>query len=156
MLTQATQDKIHATAQSLGLYVYDIDFLKEDNRHILRISITRKAPMQHLSSKDEHAISLQDCQNLSELLSPMLDVEGVNLETYSLEVSSPGLERLLKKPRHYELSLGESVSVRLLDKSEIIGILEAFDNECINIKDESKTHTIPLSEVKKAKVIFEF
>ena len=119
MLKEQTESKIEQLAQSKGLYVYDIDFFKEDNRPILRISITRKAPMQALDSKDTSAVSLQDCQELSELISPLLDVEDINLESYALEVSSPGLERILKKPRHFAHSLGEKVSIKKTDKSVI-------------------------------------
>lgn len=158
MLQAPLQSKIHSLAQSLGLYVYDIDVLKENDRQILRVSITRKAPLQILDSENEKAVSLQDCQKLSELLSPVLDVEGVNLDEYNLEVSSPGLERNLTKPQHYEFSLGEKVRVQLNDKSVVIGVLQAYEAESIQVKDvdSGQIRTIQLDEIKKAKVIFEF
>lgn len=158
MLQATLQGKIHSLAKSLGLYIYDIDILKENDRQILRISITRKAPLQILDSENEKSVSLQDCQKLSELLSPVLDVEGVDLDEYNLEVSSPGLERNLTKPQHYEFSLGEKIKVQLNDKSVVVGILQAYETEIIQVcdVDSGQIHTIRLSEMKKAKVIFEF
>lgn len=156
MLSTQTTQKIEQLAASLSLYIYDIDFLKEDERHILRISITKKAPMQNLSSKDSNAVSLQDCQALSELLSPLLDVENINMDNYHLEVSSPGLERILKKPQHYAFSLGEMISFKLTDKSILQGILENVNDTHITLLVGKEQVKIPFSSIKKAKVIFEF
>lgn len=156
MLSTQTTQKIEQLAASLSLYIYDIDFLKEDERHILRISITKKAPMQNLSSKDSNAVSLQDCQALSELLSPLLDVENINMDNYHLEVSSPGLERILKKPQHYAFSLGEMISLKLTDKSILQGILENVNDTHITLLVRKEQVKIPFSSIKKAKVIFEF
>ena len=156
MLSTQTTQKIEQLAASLSLHIYDIDFLKEDERHILRISITKKAPMQNLSSKDSNAVSLQDCQILSELLSPLLDVEHINMDSYHLEVSSPGLERILKKPQHYAFSLGEMISLKLTDKSSLQGILENVNDTHITLLVGKEQVKIPFSSIKKAKVIFEF
>lgn len=154
MINEALHEKICALAKDLGLFVYDITLLKEDNRYIFRIAITHKAPMQTQSAAP---ITLQDCQDLSELVSPLLDVEDIGLDNYFLEVSSPGLERSLKKPSDFAFSLGEPIMLRLNDKSVIEGILAHFDstNATISVKiDEAIAH-IALSDVKKAKVIYE-
>lgn len=156
MLSPQTIQKIEQLAAKLSLYIYDIDFLKEDERHILRISITKKAPMQNLSSKDSNAVSLQDCQTLSELLSPLLDVENINMDNYHLEVSSPGLERILKKPKHYAFSLGETISLKLTDKSTLQGILCDVSDTHITLLVEKEQISIPFESIKKAKVVFEF
>lgn len=112
--------------------------------------------MQNLSSKDSNAVSLQDCQILSELLSPLLDVENINMDSYHLEVSSPGLERILKKPQHYAFSLGEMISLKLTDKSILQGILENVNDTHITLLVGKEQVKIPFSSIKKAKVIFEF
>lgn len=156
MLSTQTIQKIERLAASLSLYIYDIDFLKEDERHILRISITKKAPMQNLGSKDSSLVSLQDCQSLSELLSPLLDVENINMDSYHLEVSSPGLERILKKPQHYAFSLGETINIKLTDKSTLQGILHSVNDTHITLLVEKDEIVIPLESIKKAKVIFDF
>nr|QGT50156.1 ribosome maturation factor RimP [uncultured Helicobacter sp.] len=156
MLSENTRQKIEALAKTLGLYIYDMDFIKEDSRDIFRVSITKKAPFIYQSPSSSTSVGVQDCQNLSELISPLLDVEEVNLDRYNLEVSSPGLERSLKKPQHYQFSLGENVRIKRVDKSIIEGILESIDDQKISIKTEDETQEIPLSDIKTAKVCFEF
>ena len=157
MLSTQTTQKIEQLAASLSLYVYDIDFLKEDERHILRISITKKAPMQNLSSKDSNAVSLQDCQALSELLSPLLDVENINMDSYHHEVElSPGLEQILKKPQHYAFSLGEILNIKLIDKSTLQGILHNVNDTHITLLVEKDEIVMTPEFIKKAKVIFKF
>lgn len=154
MIPPHLEDKIAALATSLGLYIYDIEFLKLETNHVLRISITRKAPMQTLDSKLS-SVSLQDCQSLSEILSPMLDVEGEALPSYILEVSSPGLERTLKKASHYAHSLGEQVSVRLTDKRIICGVLDDVNKEGISVRTQH-VEFVRFEDIKKVRVVFEF
>lgn len=156
MLNENTRHKIEALAKTLGLYIYDMDFVKEDMRDIFRVSITKKAPFEYQNPCSSMAVSVQDCQNLSELISPLLDVEAVNLDHYNLEVSSPGLERSLKKPQHYQFSLGEVVRVKCVDKSFVEGILESVDDTKISLKIEDRTQEIPLNEIKTARVCFVF
>lgn len=156
MLLLATQEKIAKMAASLGLYIYEIAMLKENENSILRISITRKAPMQVLDSHHSNAISLQDCQNLSEMISPLLDVEASHLPSYYLEVSSPGLERILKTPTHYHFSLGEAVSVKLTDKRNIEGILQNVNENGIEVRVKNEIKFIAFTDIKKTKVTFAF
>ena len=101
-------------------------------------------------------MSLQDCQALSELLSPFLDVENINMDSYHLEVSSPGLERILKKPQHYAFSLGEMISLKLTDKSILQEFLENVNDTHITLLVGKEQVKISFSSIKKAKVIFEF
>lgn len=153
MLLATTQEKIAKLASSLGLYIYDIEMLKEDDRPILRISITRKAPMQ-IADSHACAVSLSDCENLSSLISPLLDVEENIAHNYYLEISSPGLERVLKTPSHYSFSLGEYVQVKLMDKSSLEGILQNVSESGIDIVSQGKSTHIPMGNIKKTKVIF--
>ena len=153
MLSAQTDEKIAKMAQSLGLYIFDISMLKENDNNILRVSITRKAPMQKLDSQSS-AVSLQDCQSLSEMISPLLDVEESNLPSYFLEVSSPGLERILKTPTHYSFSLGEEVSVKCTDKSVIEGILENIDENSIEVRTQGGVKCVSFADIKKTKVTF--
>lgn len=87
---------------SCGCRLYDIALLKENENLVLRISIMK-----------DGGVSLDDCALVSESISPLLDVKDVIKDAYMLEVSSPGIERTLKNPKHFMLSLGEMVQVRL-------------------------------------------
>ncbi|OBV28573.1 hypothetical protein BKN38_09610 [Helicobacter sp. CLO-3] len=111
------QDDIESIIAPLSCKLYDISLLRENDTQILRISIMA----------DDGNTTLDICQAVSEAVSPFLDVKDVIKDAYTLEVSSPGIERALKNPRHFMLSIGERVSMKLVDKSEIEGALIKAD-----------------------------
>lgn len=155
MITQDLQDKLSAIIMQKGMELYDVEMLKENDEIILRIYIFKKS-----------GVTLNDCEMISKLIDPMLDVELTDIQSYHLEVSSPGIERTLKKPQHFLCSIGQKVAATLPDKTLKVGILESFDNNEIiireipnakakNISSEAK-FKIPLSECKKVKTVFEW
>lgn len=147
MISKELESKISQMVEFLGFVLYDIAFLKENDSNILRISITHPSD----------PINLESCQKVSEALSPMLDVELDSEASYFLEVGSKGLERALKVPRHFALSLGERVNLRLDDKSNLEGILEDFQNDVIKLRlDAKEVIELPLNRVKKAKTVLEW
>lgn len=150
MIESSLEAQISKLAQSMGFVLYDVVWVKENEQHILRVSLTK--PHSDTSSP-RPAITLDECALFSTALSPLLDVALEQSQAYNLEVSSPGLERTLKKPQHFELSLGEEVCVILKDKSVLEGILCAYDEAHITLRGHTP---IPLTETKKVKTIFRF
>lgn len=102
MELSAIERDLEEAIVSCGCRLYDIALLKENENLVLRISIMK-----------DGGVSLDDCALVSESISPLLDVKDVIKDAYMLEVSSPGIERALKNPRHFMLSCGEVVQVRL-------------------------------------------
>ncbi len=146
MIPQDLEAKISEIVEFLGFTLYDLAFLKENEHDILRITIT------HPSTP----ITLDSCQKVSEVLSPMLDVEIKGTTPYFLEVSSKGVERILKTKRHFALSLGERVSVRLDDKSQFEAILSSIqDDEVSFLLDSQESLSLPFSRLKKVKTILQ-
>lgn len=141
MITPALEEKLAKYIQSCGCELYDIVMTKEFNQDVLRIFITSK-----------EGISLDKCQEVSQLISPLLDVEDPISSKYILEVSSPGIERVLKKPSHFAFSIGESIEVKMMDKTILEGVLEASDEEGFVINGEK----IPYSQTKKVKTTFQW
>nr|WP_269843827.1 ribosome maturation factor RimP [Helicobacter anatolicus] len=146
MITQELENKIERMIESLGYVLYDIAFLKENDSHILRISITNK----------ENKITLDMCQEVSEVLSPLLDVEFLDEKSYFLEVSSPGVERVLKTSRHFLLSLNQKVQVRLDNKEEFEAILKDYQDEKVVFEINGDTKSFDLKALKKVKTILEW
>ncbi len=137
---------LKALCEQVGVAFYDEEVVSENGRKIYRVYITKKG-----------GVSLDECALLSELLSPMLDVAAPCDGEYALEVSSPGLERKLTKPRHYEMSLGEKVIITKADKSSISGELMLVEGEKITILDEGgEKIAVNLSEIKKAKTFVQW
>lgn len=140
MIGHSTQEKIEKLVQSCGCSLYDLLLLKENERSILRLYITK-----------EGGVSLDDCAMVSDLISPLLDVEDPLAGEYFLEVSSPGIERPLKRPAHYQHALGELARIKFADKNEIEGEIEAADETSVKLKGEEP---IPYSLIKKAQTFY--
>jgi len=140
---------------SMQLELVDMEFVRAGRDSILRLFIDK-----------EGGVTLDDCADLSRELSAILDVEDIITVNYSLEVSSPGLDRPLKKPQDYERYAGRLVKIRTYDqvpddagnkRKTFLGTLEGLVDGCIRIRlNEGQTASIPLDRVAKANLEFEF
>ncbi|TQR60302.1 ribosome maturation factor [Campylobacter troglodytis] len=141
------QIDLEKLCEQAGVALYDEELVSENGRKIYRIYIAKKG-----------GVSLDDCQNLSELLSPILDAYPPCAGEYSFEVSSPGLERKLTKARHFSLSLGEKIELNLNDKTKFIGeLLDCVDEKSIVLLLEDGTKKeVDLKEIKKARTYVVF
>lgn len=140
LINQDLQIKIQKLIESFDCKLYDIATLKENDNQILRIFVTKKP-----------SISLDDCQEISLALSPLLDVEIPESKSYFLEVSSPGIERTLKTKEHFCDAIGELLKIKTFTKEEFKGKLLAVNGD--NLELENKI-TIPLDTIKKAQTYF--
>lgn len=139
------EESIEMTVKGCGVELYDIVTTKENDRNIYRIFIC---------SKD--GISLDKCAEVSRLISPILDIDEPMHGVYNLEVSSPGIERKLKKPRHFQASIGEKVRVKDFEKNILSGeLIHADDNE-IKVKCEHGEEIISYDEISSASTYFEW
>ena len=130
--------------EQAGVALYDDELVSENGRKIYRIYIAKKG-----------GVSLDECVKVSEILSPILDAYPPCADEYALEVSSPGLERKLTKPRHFELSVGERVEMILNDKSKFMGeILSVLDSKKLILLDENGAKKeLEFGEIKRAKTL---
>lgn len=116
------QDKIN----ELGYELYDVEYAKEGKNYFLRIFID-----------SENGIDLNDCEKVNDGIMELLDEADYIKEQYFLEVSSPGIERVLKKDKHMKSNIGQNVEVNLFKslngKKQLEGILKGFNENVINI-----------------------
>ena len=119
-------------AESLGLRIWDVRYLKEGSQWFLRIYIDK-----------DGGVNINDCEAMSRAIDKPLDeldpIEG----EYILEVSSPGIERELIRDRHFEAFIGADVMVRMIRPIEGVGkefkgVLTAYDNGEVTITDEHR------------------
>ena len=151
-------DKVMPLAEEIcereGYKLYDVEFIKGQN--ILRVFI----------DKEEGDIKLDDCANFSQGLNFLLDSEDPIPGAYSLEVSSPGLDRTLNHKWHYNEQVGKKIKVVIKARTEtskklgmkkIEGLLEKVEEQTFMVRDEEKdaTYELPFSDVHKCNVIFE-
>ena len=147
------EEKIEAligeTIKDLGYELYDVIYEKEAKDYYLRIFIDTPK-----------GISLDDCEKVNDAINPILDEANYIKDQYFLEVSSPGVERRLRKDRHLEASIGKEVEVSLyspiiLKQEEITekkkksnttknisGILKSFDEKNITLELEQNEDVI--------------
>lgn len=136
---------LQALAKECGLDFYDSEIVNENNKTIYRIYITKNG-----------GVTLDDCEKFSRLLSPILDVTPPVSGDYTLEVSSPGLERNLKKEEHFISSIGEKVRVTLNSKEKFEGEILGFEDEILTLKTQSENLKIKFSDIKKARTFIEW
>lgn len=120
-----------------GLSVWDIEFLKEGKNNVLRVYIDK-----------EDGVSIDDCEAVSVALSTVLDEKDPIPSAYSLEVSSAGLDRQLKRPSDFERYIGHLVDVKLYGPidglKDFTAELVAFKDETVFLNYEGKAMEIPL------------
>jgi ribosome maturation factor RimP len=141
------ESDIKSVVESLGLRLYDITTLSENEETIYRVNI---------SSPNEGGVKMDQVVTVTKLISPLLDVTPPVRGEYRLEVSSPGIERRLKTLSHFECSLGEKVRVQTLDKTKLQGTLKSVEGEMITIETEEGEKSISFNDISKASTYFEW
>lgn len=138
-------EDIEAVCKSVGVELYDTETAREFDENIFRIFIV-----------GEGKIDVDKCAHVSQLLSPLFDVHPPMAGEYRLEVSSPGIERPLKTPQHYRLSIGEKVKVTTAEGEKLQGeLIEADEKEFVlRVDDQEIVFAYP--QVKKARTYFEW
>jgi ribosome maturation factor RimP len=131
-----------------GLELIDVEIGGGGGRQILRLFIDKAG-----------GVSLDDCTAVSRAVSAALDVEDPLQGTYDLEVSSPGLDRPLKTPEHFQKFLGSRVRVKTFgpvpeceNRKTFVGILKSYENSTIGVDVDGKVFQVPHAQVSKANV----
>ncbi len=139
------EESIELTVKGCGVELYDIVNVKENDTSIYRIFIT-----------SQEGINLDKCAEISRLISPLLDVHEPLGGKYNLEVSSPGIERKLKRAEHYAASLGENVRVKDFDKGITEGKLKSADNDGIVLSTETGDKNINYDDISSASTYYDW
>jgi len=144
-------------AADRGLEVFDVQFRREAPGMVLRIQIDRPGP----AATAEESVSVDDCAHVSRELSAILDVEDVVPSAYTLEVSSPGLDRPLRRVDDYRRFAGRLAKIVMRDNVDgqgfFRGKLAGVDGTDVLIEaDDGKTHRVPLGAITRANLEVEF
>ncbi len=139
------EEQIAKIVEANGVSLYDIETATEFDETIFRIYITK-----------EGGISLDQCAEISNELSPFLDVNPPMHGQYRLEVSSPGIERKLTKPKHFKQSIGDKVKVKVAGSQKLKGVLKSADDEGVIIETKEGEKAYKYSELGTVKTYFEF
>ncbi len=159
----ALQGVIEPIARAHGAEVVDVELRPERGGWVLRVYVEKAgAAAQSLSTRDA-AVDLELCANISRDLSPALDVADLIPHAYSLEVSSPGIERPLRREHDFARFAGQKAKVKLREaiggQRVLVGVLAGTTGGAegiVRITDGSRTFEVPLSTIDSAHLVFEF
>lgn len=149
------EDRARAVAEPLiaaeGLELLEVEWVREHG-WILRLFIDNAT----------HNVGIEDCEKATRAVNTALDVEDFIPHEYSLEVSSPGLNRPLKKRQHFQQVVGQKVRLKTFGplfeppRKNFLGLLKAVDDDAVTVDVEGAGEfTVPFKDIAKANLEFE-
>jgi ribosome maturation factor RimP len=127
-----------------GIDVVDVTFGRENGRRILRVTVDR-----------DGGVDLDTISQISQKVSRRLDLEGFEPGPYALEVTTPGIERPLRRPQDFRRAVGERVRVKTED-GVLVGELRAAQDDAIRIAAAEGERIVPLEEVAAARTVVDW
>jgi ribosome maturation factor RimP len=141
---------VRPVVEGSGLELVDVDFHKEGGRRILRVTVDR-----------EGGVDLDTISETSERVSRRLDLEdAIPGGPYTLEVSSPGVERHLRTPRDFQRRVGDRVKVKATDPEEggltLVGTIVAADEDGVTVRTDCAERRVTYPLIKSARTVFDW
>jgi ribosome maturation factor RimP len=124
-----------------GLELVDLEWRAHGPRGLLRVYVDKPG-----------GVGIRDCERVSREIGDVLDVSDVIEHRYDLEVSSPGLDRPLRKEREYRWAVGKRVKCWVAEGSDVTGRLVAVTDDRLVVDVEGVAHEVPRSQVRKARL----
>jgi ribosome maturation factor RimP len=134
----------------MQLFLYDVNYFRAGKRSVLRVFIDRPG-----------GVTIDDCEKASNAISVLLDVENFSSSPYTLEVSSPGLDRELRREQDYKMIIGHYVRLTMKDGAdgpmEYVGKLRGCENDIVTLDmEDEQTKTVDLSDVVVGRIDVRF
>ncbi|RLB43665.1 MAG: ribosome maturation factor RimP [Deltaproteobacteria bacterium] len=140
---------VEPVIEELGLDLVDVEYVTERGRWVLRVYIDKPG-----------GVTVDDCADVSNEIGDLLDVKGVISGAYILEVSSPGLNRPLRKEKDFVWATGKKIRVRtkvpIHGRRNFTGLLEGYREGMIAIRVDRDTFELALSDLEKANLLYSF
>lgn len=132
-----------------GVYIYECEYKKEGGIFYLRLYIDK-----------DGGVTIDDCENVSRRVNEKLDELDPIKEEYVFEVSSPGIDRKLTRPWHYEKAMGKELDIKLFapinNQKVLSGILTAFDENSFSVDTGSEILQIEKSKASSVRLAIDF
>ena len=141
-IEERVENLLKEKIEAIGYELYDVEYSKEGKNYFLRIFIDKP-----------EGIDLNDCEKVNNEIDGILDKADYIKEQYFLEVSSPGIERIIRKEKHLKKYIGHEINIKLFKKDkngnkEYQGILKAFDQENIELEENIKIERKNIAQIK--------
>lgn len=148
-IEEKVENLLTTIINDLGYELYDVEYAKEGKDYFLRIFIDKP-----------EGIDLNDCEKVNNAINDILDEADYIKEQYFLEVSSPGIEKILRKDKHLQANIGNLVEIKLfkpIDKQKAIqGNLKDFNKEKLTIEKNDGDITIERKNISVIKTIYDW
>ena len=135
--------------ENLGYELYDVEYAKEGKNYFLRIFID-----------NEKGIDLNDCEKVNDSITDILDKDDYIKEQYFLEVSSTGVEKMIRKDKHLKENIGEYITIKLFKPinnfKEYVGKLKSFDDQIITNEVENEELNIERKNISLIKKYYDW
>ncbi len=148
-LTDTVQALAEPIAQANGCAIWDVEYVKEAGTWFLRVYLDR-----------EEGVTIDHCEAVSRALDVKLDEVDPIEGSYVLEVSSPGADRILRKPEHFERFMGEQVEVRLYRPVEgakvLVGALKEYADGGVRVETKEGPRTLAKQDIAQVRLTITF
>ena len=153
-IEEKVENLIKKPIENLGYNLYDVQYVKEGPNYFLRVFI----------EKPNGSIDLNDCEKVNDGINDILDTADYIKEQYFLEVSSTGLEKILRKDEHLKQNIEKEIQVNLFKPieingkktKEIIGILKKFNVEQIEIMQDKENIKLDRKNISQIKTVYDW
>ena len=153
-IEENVENLVKSKIEDLGYELYDVQYVKEGQNYILRIFI----------EKQNGSIDLNDCEKVNDGINDLLDSANYIKDQYFLEVSSTGVEKILRKDKHLKDNIGNEVQINLFKQidvsgkkqKEIIGILKKIDENNIILQLGEGEISINRKDISQIKTVFDW
>ena len=148
-ITEAVRAFAEPVVEANGCKLWDVEYVREGSDWFLRVYIDK-----------EGGVNIDDCEAVSRALDPILDEKDPIPDSYTFEVCSAGLERVLKRPSDFEQFLGSRVSIRLFrpvdGSKEFVGTLTGYENGDVTVEIAGGSRTFRKAELAQVRLYVEF
>ncbi|MBQ7500049.1 MAG: ribosome maturation factor RimP [Clostridia bacterium] len=146
---QIVREIISGTVEGMGYSVWDVEYVREAGSWVLRVTIDKP-----------EGITIDDCEKVHRAIDPLLDEADPIDNPYYLQVSSPGIERVLRTDEHIAACVGEKVGIKLFSaingSKSLTGILAGSDGENILVDLPDGRTPIPKDKISKIQTVYDF
>lgn len=148
-IAETVQEFLLPVVNELGYYLWDVEYVKEGSEWYLRITID-----------SEDGITIDDCERVHRAIDPVIDAHDPIENSYHLEVSSPGIERVLRTEEHIEALAGEEVEAKLFapidGKKTLRGILGGIEDGRVILTVGDTEYRIEHAKISRLTTVFDF
>jgi ribosome maturation factor RimP len=149
IVAKRVADLAEPVLDEMGFELVDVEYLSNFGKWVLRLYIDREA-----------GVSIDDCVTVSREIGDLIDIKEVVTHEYTLEVSSPGINRPLKKEKDIVGAVGKKVKVKMVTpvngRRSFTGLLKRFENGMLHIETGGAPVALHWTEVDKANLVYEF